>query len=149
MYQLLVLVHVLSAIIWVGGGLVQTVTIHRAGTSGGAAGALRAFEEQRWSFTRVSLPAFVLVLVSGISLVAISDVWRFSTPFVYIALALLVLAMFVPGANFEKKLIAMGERAGLDGAAAASVLRVGLRGSWIGMALLIVIDTLMVLKPGA
>ncbi|HSJ29313.1 MAG TPA: DUF2269 family protein [Acidimicrobiia bacterium] len=96
LHNWLLFAHVLAAMIWVGGGIVDlTISRRMMGVDAATARAFAAARE--WTLTRVVLPATVLVPVVGISMVAESDVWSFGQTWIWLSLTL-VVAVVVGGA---------------------------------------------------
>jgi uncharacterized membrane protein len=89
LHNWLLLAHVLAAMIWVGGGIVDMALARRMMRADGP--TVEAFGVAReWTLTRVVLPATVLVPVLGISLVIESDAWSLGQTWVWLSLTLVV-----------------------------------------------------------
>ena len=84
-YELLLFVHVLAAVVWVGGATSLQVLAVRAERSedGGRMAALAT--EAEWVGTKVFLPASIVLLLAGIGLTLEGD-WGFTTPWVLLGL---------------------------------------------------------------
>ena len=94
MTSVLLYIHILAAGTWIGTNVVQAVTNDRMSKESDevAVGWLNAVV--RWG-TVIYAPAAVLVLVTGIWLVAISnDVYRFESPFVVIGFGMVVIGLY-------------------------------------------------------
>jgi uncharacterized membrane protein len=149
-YDWLMFLHVLAAMVWVGGlaALAAFATyVLRTGERGAVAsfiGSLRVVGPV------VLMPAAVLVLAFGIWMVVDSTAWSFGQAWVWLALALLAAAVLV-GAVFLSRTALAAERAVAAGdhLGAARQLR---RWSWgIGLILLLLVVATwdMIFKPGA
>jgi uncharacterized membrane protein len=152
MYQLLLVVHVLAGIAWVGGGLTNQLAIQQARQSGGAAGADGQIVALAWMERFIYIPAPMIVLVSGVIMVAVQDAWGFSQPWVYLALTLMVLAGILGGAVGSRRAKRMEELRGdglVDSPEYAQVLSKVLNSTWLELLILIALVFLMVYKPGA
>lgn len=150
LHQWLVFVHVLAAMVWVGG----LVALSALGTSVLRTGEHDAVARFVGSFRVVGplvlTPAAVLVLLVGIWLVLDSDAWSFGQTWVWLALVLLAAAVLV-GAAFLGRVATAAERAveAGDDATAVQQLR---RWSWgvrLILVLLVVTTWDMIFKPGA
>jgi uncharacterized membrane protein len=84
-YELLLFVHVLAAVVWIGGAASLQVLAIRAERSrdGGRVPGIAA--EAEWMGSRVFLPASIALLLAGIGLTLDGD-WGFTTPWVLLGL---------------------------------------------------------------
>jgi uncharacterized membrane protein len=149
LYEWLMFLHVLAAMIWVG-GLVTLGVLATQVLRGGEPDAIaRLVGSLRVVGPLMLAPAMVAVLGFGIWLVLDSDAWDFGQTWIWLAL-LLFAAAFLVGAIFQSRAAIGAERAAAAGdeREAARQLR---RWSW-GMCLivvaLVVITWDMVVKPG-
>jgi uncharacterized membrane protein len=150
MYELLVLVHILAAIAWVGGGFTQQLAISQAAKVGSAS-ADRQLVSMEWMEKYIYMPAPLLVLATGITMVIVSDAWGFSQSWVYSALILIVISGVLGGAvggRLEKRLIALREEGSVETPGYAEVLARATRTGWLELVVLVAIVALMVYKPG-
>jgi uncharacterized membrane protein len=150
MYNLLVVVHILSVIAWVGGGLVQQLAVVQARKAGGPVEVDRYLVSSEWMQRFIYIPAPILVLLSGVTMVAVSDSWSFSQTWVYLALLLIVLAGVLGGAvggRLEKRVVELREQDSVAGPEYADTLRRILNNGWVELVLLVAIIFLMVYKP--
>jgi uncharacterized membrane protein len=149
-YDLLVFIHVFSAVLWIGGviGLLVMVQYTRKHEGAVAADPVVARVERLLLFY-VAGP--VLVLASGITMVAVSDAWSFSEPWVYLAIALFVVGTVVAGTagGAERETRAARESGEVDGAALERLQGRYLRSVWASIVILASIEVLMVFKPGS
>jgi uncharacterized membrane protein len=84
-YELLLFVHVLAAVVWVGGALSLQVLAIRAERSPDAGRVANFATEAEWVGSRVFLPASLVLLLAGIGLTFEGD-WGFTTPWVLLGL---------------------------------------------------------------
>lgn len=100
LYHILLYLHISSAIVWLGAGLLVTLLQERAFRSGDAQEVLRGFADEGWLAPRLFIPAALSTLVLGILLV-LEGGWGFTTP--WIAIGLVGFATtFVTGIAFLK-----------------------------------------------
>lgn len=97
MTEFLLIVHILSAAAWIGGGFLNGFLGPRMAKAGGPVtvawiGVL--IEAARKYFT----PAGVLTLLSGIGIVLVDDGHSFTEPFVITGLVVVVVALGIAGA---------------------------------------------------
>jgi uncharacterized membrane protein len=150
LYDWLMFLHVLAAMVWVGGLVALAalgLNVLRTGDRDAIARFVASF---RVVGPFVLMPAAVLVLVLGIWMVIDSAAWSFEQTWIWLALVLLAAAVLV-GAVFLSRAALAAERAvnAGDHAQATQQLR---RWSWgiRGILLLLVVATwAMVFKPGA
>jgi uncharacterized membrane protein len=150
LYDWLMFLHVLAAMVWVGGLAALAalgLNVLRTGDRDAIARFVASF---RVVGPFVLMPAAVLVLVLGIWMVIDSAAWSFEQTWIWLALVLLAAAVLV-GAVFLSRAALAAERAvnAGDHAQATQQLR---RWSWgiRGILLLLVVATwAMVFKPGA
>ena len=149
MHEWLVFIHVVAAMVWLGGITVLGAFVVRilrepdAGAVGGFLAGLRRIGPL------VLAPAPVLLVALGIWAVADSDAWDFGQAWIQLALGLFAAA-FLIGAAHQSRAALAAERAAArgDGDEAVRQLR---RWAW-GMAaivtLLVAATWTMVFKPG-
>ena len=146
------LIHVLSAMTWVGGGLVLSVMGARA-RSGARPEALREFSGVlSYVGLRVMMPAVILVLVTGVWMVVISSEWHFSQLWVRLALGLFAVAFLVGAVYLSRVGIQMQHAAAgqqNDFSAVTALVRRWLVAYVIVLAVLLVAVWDMVFKPGS
>ncbi|MFN2525663.1 MAG: DUF2269 family protein [Actinomycetota bacterium] len=99
-YDILLYLHVSSAIIWLGAGLLTIVLQERAFRSGDAGEVLRGFQDEGWLAPRLFIPAALSTLVLGVLLVIEGD-WGFTTPWILIGLGGFATT-FITGIAFLK-----------------------------------------------
>jgi uncharacterized membrane protein len=144
------LVHVLSAMVWVGGGLTLMLIGARARSSPDVNAIGQFARTLPYVGLRVLMPAVVLVLVTGVWLVMASASWNFSQFWVLLALGLFALAFLIGAVYLSRVGIELERTASAE--ALASAKEASLVNRWLlgygvvlGALLLAVWD--MVFKP--
>jgi len=150
LYNTLKFVHVLMAIVWVGGGIamqIQAVRAQKAGT----AKLIGFAKDVEWIGTRVFVPASLILLIMGIWLVWGSPLWAWNTTWVLIGI-IGFLTSFVIGATFlgpeSGRLGKIVEEKGPDDPESARRIRRIFLVSRIDLVILVVVVWAMVTKPG-
>ena len=149
LYDWLLFLHVLAAMVWVGGGVMLAVLGARVlrdrdcGAIGRFTGSLRVLGPL------VLAPATVAVLGLGIGLVLDSEAWDFGQLWVRLGLGLFAAA-FLVGAVWQSRSALAAARAAAreDDTEARRQLRRWLAGYWLIVALLVVAVWDMTTKPG-
>lgn len=148
-YDWLKFVHILAAMVWVGGLVVLGVLAEQVLRSGEREPIARLVKSLGVIGPLVFAPSMLAVLGLGIWLVIDSEAWDFGQTWVWLALVLFAAA-FVIGAIFQSR-AAIGARraadAGNDGEARLQLRR----WSWgmrLIIVLLVVITWDMTIKPG-
>ena len=149
-YQLLVYIHILCAVIWVGGGVTVQVLAIRAQRTGDPGEAVRAFKQAEYVGTRVFMPASIILFVAGLIMVA--QAWSFSQLWISVSMGLWILSA-VAGAAYlgprAKQVVSLLETEGpTSSTAQALVGRLALV-SRLELLSFAVIIALMVFKPGS
>jgi hypothetical protein len=140
----LLYLHVLSAIVYVGGGVAVTFQALGAGT---APGPFLTFSEL--AGRAIGLAA-IITLLSGLALVIESDVWGFSMFFVWFGIAAIVGAGAVEGI-YQRKRLREAEKAVEQGDDAGAAIRIREMAT-VNAAVLVVFAAVvwaMVFKAGA
>ncbi len=142
------LLHIVSAIVWVGGGLVLSVIGARARANGTPAAIADFSQLISYVGTRVMLPAVLGTVVFGVWMVLENSQWSFSQLWVRLAIGLFILA-FLIGAVYLGRVGIQMQRAGSEDAASAKLL-LGrwLTGYWVVLLVLLIALWDMVFKPG-
>jgi uncharacterized membrane protein len=145
--RILLLVHIVAGMAWVGGGFLIHVTEQRAFRRGGRPAVDRVRADLAWADTWLALPAPLLVVGSGIVMVFVSSGWRFAQTWIWASLALIglyeALALTV-GARLYGQL----ENAEADLLAGTDPMGSFLRLGSVLIVLLLGVVVLMVFKPG-
>jgi uncharacterized membrane protein len=149
LYDWLLFLHVLAAMIWVGGGVILAVTAARVLRDPEPAAVARFTGNLRTIGPLVLAPATIAVLGLGIGLVVDTDAWDFGQLWVQLGLGLFAAA-FLIGAVHQSRTALAAERAAArnDDGEARRQLR---RWSWgyrLIVLLLVVAAWDMTTKPG-
>lgn len=149
LYELLLFVHILAAMIWVGGGILLSIVAARVDRSGDTAFRLRFSRATAIIGPVAGTAAFVLLGV-GIAMVAQNDAWRLSQTWIWLALVLFAISVAIGAGYFGRvgKRIEAALEAN-DVPAADRLTRQMTIVSRIDLLMLLVVVWLMVAKPGA
>jgi uncharacterized membrane protein len=149
LYEWLMFLHVVAAMVWVGGLAALTVLVTQVLRRGDVDAVARFVGTLRLVGPVVLAPATVAVVLFGIWLVVDSDAWDFGQTWIQLALGLFAAA-FVVGAAFQSRSAIAAQRAADAGDEREAVRQLG-RWSW-GMRLILVLLLVatwdMVFKPG-
>lgn len=94
-HEALLVVHILAAMAWVGGGLAIQFTQRRAFRLGGRPAIDRVRVDLAWADTWLAIPAPLLVVGTGIAMVAATPGWQFTQTWIWMSLAAVVLYQVV------------------------------------------------------
>ena len=141
--DLLLTVHVLAAAAWIGGGLYATFALPRHAANSGAKRAVAVDEALGGRFFGA---AVVLVVVSGIGLILVSDVYGWLSTFVLIGFGVVIADGALQGLVFGPRMKKMGESEEDLSESDRRTLRLG---SGVQFALLVLAVWVMVIKLGA
>jgi uncharacterized membrane protein len=149
LYDWLEFVHVLAAMIWVGGGLVVGVLAIQVLRSSDRDAIARLLGSLGVIGPLVFAPATITVFGLGIWLVVDSDAWDFGQTWIWLALTLFAAA-FLVGAIFQSRAAISAQRAATagDDDEAVRQLRRWAWGMLLILLLLVVVTWDMVVKPG-
>ena len=150
MVSWLLFVHVLSAMVWLGGGLTLMLAGFRARSSARPEAVNEFARTVPYVGLRVLMPSVVLLLVTGVWQVLASSAWSFSQLWVRLALGLFILAFLVGAVYLSRVGIGLA-RATADNRPAsegAVLLNRWLVGYVVVLALLVVAVWDMIFKPG-
>jgi uncharacterized membrane protein len=149
LYDWLLFLHVVAAMVWVGGIVALNVLATQVLRSGGAEAVARFTGSLRFVGPVMLAPSVVTLLAFGIWMVADSEAWDFGQRWIQLGLGLLVLA-FVVGAAFQSR-SALGAQKAASAGNEVEALRQLRRWAW-GMRLILVLLLVgtwdMVVKPG-
>ena len=98
-YELLLFLHVATAVIWVGGALMLLVLGYRYSKSDDPARMAAFGHDIDWVAKRVFIPSSLIAFVSGVWMVVDSDFWGFGDDWIVIGL-LLYAVTFLAGLLF-------------------------------------------------
>jgi uncharacterized membrane protein len=149
LYDWLLLVHVLAAMVWLGGLVALTAFATHARRSGDREAVARFIRSLRVVGPLVLAPASLLVVVFGSCLVLDSPAWTIGQTWVWLAFALLGAAVLV-GALFLSRTAIAAERAVAAGDHDRAARQLG-AWSWgirLLLLLLVIATWDMVFKPG-
>ena len=150
MVSWLLFVHVLSAMVWLGGGLTLMLAGFRARSSARPEAVAEFAGTVPFVGLRVLMPSVVVLLVTGIWQVLASSAWSFSQLWVRLALGLFILAFLVGAVYLSRVGIGLA-RATADNRLASegtALLNCWLVGYLVVLALLVVAVWDMIFKPG-
>ena len=149
MYQLLLYVHIVCAVIWVGGAFYSQLLAVRVSRSSDPAELPRLGMHLSALGMRVFLPASILLFVAGLGMVIQN--WRFSDLWISVSMGLWLASVLV-GALYigptAAKVAASFQSEGPTSVAARSGLQRVFLVSRIELVIFAVIIALMVFKPG-
>ncbi|HEU4488346.1 MAG TPA: DUF2269 family protein [Actinomycetota bacterium] len=151
LYTVLLFVHILGAIVWVGGSVSLQVLGMRVRSSSDPQRMAALAHDAEWMGIRLYMPASALVLLAGIALV-ISGSWSFGQLWILLGLAAFAFS-FIMGATMvgptAKKLGTRIASHGPDDSEAQALIQRIFLLSRIELAVLIFIVFDMATKPGA
>lgn len=149
-YELLKTLHVLAAVVWVGGAVTLQLFAMRAQGSDDPMRLAGFAKDAEWVGTRVFIPASLLLVVLGVWMVI--DSWSFGQTWILLGIggygfSFLVGSFFLgPESGRIGKM--MDERGPADGEVMARIQRIFLV-SRVEMFVLLFVVAVMVFKPGA
>jgi uncharacterized membrane protein len=149
LYDWLVLLHIVAAMVWVGGGVMLAVQSTRVLRERDPGAVARFVSSMSVVGPVVLAPATVLVVGVGVWMVLDSSAWGFDQLWVQLALGLFAAA-FVIGAAFQSRAALKANAAAQAGDAGEALRQLG-RWSWgyrTILLLLLVATWDMVMKPG-
>ncbi len=146
----LLFLHVLGAIVWIGGGLTLSLVGWRARSSGDLSVAAEFSKTLRRVGLPLFTPALLVVLATGLVMALDGSGGRFSQPWILIGIALFLLAFLIGAVYMSRAGIAV-ERA-VSGPAGDASAVTSLIGRWLvgyGVVLLLLVVAVwdMVFKP--
>ncbi len=99
LYETLLFLHILAAIVWIGGAIQLNLLGSRATRSGDADRMVAIAREAEWVSQRVIVPAGGILFALGITMVAVNDAWTIGQLWIILALVGFGLT-FLAGALF-------------------------------------------------
>lgn len=147
MFETLKLIHVVAAIVWVGGGILQTIYVIRARRAdlGHRLGLAR---DMAFLGQKVFGPASAVALLFGIWMVAERPAFAFGDAWIIIGLVALTISMGIGGAYFSPKIKALIARLE-SGDTSDPLLGIITKVAVVDQVILLVAVWAMVVKPGA
>jgi uncharacterized membrane protein len=149
LYEWLLLLHILGAIVWLGGLVVLNVLATLAVRGGEPATVARFVANLRVVGPLTLAPSMAAVIGFGIWLVLDSGAWEFGQAWIWVAL-ILFGAAFLVGAGFQGRAAIAAQRAAESGDHREAARQL-VRWSWgmrLILVLLVVVVWDMVFKPG-
>jgi len=150
MYELLLYIHIVSAVIWVGGAVYVQLLAIRVGRSDDAVEVPRIARHFDALGSRVFVPAALLIIITGAVMTV--QMWNFGQLWIAVSIALWVLSA-VLGAAFlapgSKRAAALFDAEGPASVAGRRVIARLFLVSRLELVSFAVIIGLMVFKPGA
>jgi uncharacterized membrane protein len=148
-YTVLLSIHILAAVIWVGGAFLTQIYAIRANMAADPPYMVRFLHETEFIGTRLFLPSSLILVATGFGLIADGD-WDFD---LWIILALAAwIASVITGAGFlgpeSGRIGAIVEREGPSSPAALARIKRIFLVSRIELTILLLIVIDMVIKPG-
>ena len=150
MYQVLLYVHIVCAVIWVGGAFYSQLLAIRVMRSDDPADLPKLGRNLEFIGQRVFLPAAILLFIAGAAMVV--NRWSFGQTWVAVAVALWILSA-VAGAVYlgprTKTVSELFEREGPTSTAARALMDRLFLVSRLELVSFAIIIAMMVFKPGA
>lgn len=150
MYELMLYVHVICAVIWVGGAFYGQLLAIRAGRSDDPMALPRLGREMEFLGSRVFVPAATLLFLAGA--VMTLRAWSFGQLWVAVSVALWIVSAAVGSAYLApsaKRVSALFEADGPESAAGRQLIGRMFLVSRLELVSFAVIIALMVFKPGS
>lgn len=151
LYEWLLFLHIVAAIVWIGGGVILQILGARLARSRDAEGMLKFTRDIEVLGPRLFAPASLAVLGLGVWMVLVSDAWAFSQLWIVLALVaygisfVIGIAYFGPAAKRIERAV---EAEGPHGATVDRLIRTNFLVSRFDLAILLFIVWDMVFKPG-
>jgi uncharacterized membrane protein len=146
--RLLVYMHILAAISWMGAGITLMLLAIRARQVGEE---LKMIGQMEWLGSRIGGPAVIIMLGSGVWMVARSGAWQFSQLWIILAIALVVV-LFLVGVVFHipqyKRIRTAIEQHGEGSPETLRLIHQSFLATQVEVVLLAIAVLLMVFKPG-
>lgn len=149
-YELLLFVHILAAIVWIGGGVTMQLLSVRVLASGDATRKTAYAYDLEWIGQRVYTPASGILLLFGVLLV-IDGRWGWGEPFVSGGLAIWIISTAIGAAFLGPEGVKIRKLMAAEGPDSPEVSQRVSRFLLVGrvdLALLVVAVFLMSVKPG-
>jgi uncharacterized membrane protein len=150
-YPWLLLVHILAAMVWVGGSVVLNIQGSRARSSGDSAARVEFARSLAFVGPRVLAPAVIVIVIVGVWMVLAGAGWNFGQAWVLAGLALYVVALLIGivylgriGIQLQRSMA----EAAADTADARRLLDQWILGSRVVLLVLLITAWDMVFKPG-
>jgi putative copper export protein len=148
LYEWLLLGHVLSAMVWVGGGLMLVLVARRARASSDPRAVIDFGENLSYIGPRVLAPSVVGVLVFGVWMVLDSAAWDFGQAWILVAIGLFAVAVLIGAVYLSRVALQMVGSSREDARVSRALLDRWLLGYAVVLVVLVLIVADMVFKPG-
>jgi uncharacterized membrane protein len=148
LYEVLLAVHILAAVVWVGGGVTLAILAARVQRRGESQRLVELGRDIEWIGTRVYVPASVLLLLAGIAMVV--DAWSFEDAWIVLGIAGFVISMLTGALFIGPESARLAQRLsseGLDVQTRARLRRLTIV-SRLDVLLLLLVVVDMAVKPG-
>lgn len=146
--KLLLVIHILAAITWMGAGVTLVLLAIRAKQ---VEEELRMIAQMEWIGSRVGGPSVITVLGTGIWMIIRSNAWQFNQAWVLGGLIILVL-LFIIGVGFHlpqyRRIRVAIEKYGEGSPAIRTLVKRSFLAAQIEVVMLTFVILLMVFKPG-
>lgn len=150
LYEWLVLIHIVMAVVWVGGGVTLNILAIRTRRSNDPDRLVALGRDAEWLGMRVFMPASILLLIVGIWAASEGD-WEFSQAWISIGFAGYAVSFLAGVLFFGPESGRIAKLVEAEGAASPTVqARLGrlLTFTRIELVVLLVVIWAMVAKPG-
>jgi putative copper export protein len=148
LYDWLLLGHILSAMVWVGGGLMLVFVARRARASTDPRAIVDFGQSLSYIGPRVLAPSVVGVLVFGVWMVLESAAWDFGQAWILVAIGLFVVAVLIGAVYLSRVALQMVGSRREDARVSRALLDRWLLGYAVVLVVLVLIVADMVFKPG-
>jgi uncharacterized membrane protein len=148
LYDWLLLGHILSAMVWVGGGLMLVFVARRARASNDERVIGDFGQSLSYLGPRVLAPSVAGVLLFGVWMVLESAAWDFGQAWILIAIGLFVIAFLVGAVYLSRVALQLVKSQGAGLGVSRSLLDRWLTAYAIVLVVLVLIVADMVFKPG-
>ena len=150
MYQVLVYVHIVAAIIWVGGAFLSQLMAIQAARSTDAGDLPKFARQSEFLGMRVFLPASIVLFIAG--LVMVAQQWSFGQVWVSVSMGLWIVSALAGSLYLgprSRKVAELFEAEGPASTAARALLDRIFLVSRLELVSFAVVLVMMVFKPGA
>ena len=151
LHEWLTFVHILGAIIWVGGSLVLNAMVTRASRSLDRSAAVRLTRDVGWVGPWLIGPSTIVVIGLGIWLVVLEEEWAFSQAWILLSLVLVGVSMILNigySGPQGRRIAQLADQRGAENPEVHRRMGRLLALSRIDMLILLTVLWLMVFKPG-
>ena len=147
-YELILFVHILAAIVWIGSGFLIVLLAARAEGANDEASLTKIFQDTGWLSNRLFMPASLTVLLAG--LVLTIDAWAFDQLWIVLGLIGYAATFFTGAVVLGPQAKKIGERIAVEGRVSRESM-LGMRRvlllARVDYVVLVTIVAVMALKP--